>query len=524
MMVTRWLALSTCLLPLALPAQAHPRDAEIHDADTRAWWHTTEVLSNDSMEGRDTGSAAYERAAQYLAQRFKEAGLLPAGDNDTYFQTVPMHEVRLEADSAISLIDAAGHLRNLRLMYEVYPTSFRGAAAPIRASLTVRGACGVDDLKDVAGKIVLCLGGQRGSPSRIPDARKAGAAGVLIVDDPFYSLEPVRWPFAYARSVTLRPAPSAHVAASAPAVFTALLNADTFQQMLQGTDHDGAALLKSAAAKQSMPSFDLPLTATITLHTSERNITSTNVLAKLPGSEPALREEYLALSAHLDGYGFGEPVTSDALYNGTLDDAAYVALLIQMADDLHRAKSDESGDALAAPQRSLLFCVFTGEEKGLLGAHWFVDHMTVPQDKVVADVNLDQLRPLFPLRILTALAVHDTTLGATAQDVGRGMGMTVREDREPERGLLRRADHFPFLQAGIPAIGFIFGFDPGTDEERRYREWYRVRYHRPQDDLTQPVNFDAARSFDQFFYRFALSVANAKDRPRVLPGSPFVKQ
>ena len=79
-------------------AQQHLRDREIHDTDTLAWWHTTEVLSNDSMEGRDTGSAAYQRAADYVANRFKAAGLEPAGENGSYFQTVPMHEISVSRE------------------------------------------------------------------------------------------------------------------------------------------------------------------------------------------------------------------------------------------------------------------------------------------------------------------------------------------------------------------------------------------------------------------------------------------
>ena len=101
------------------------------------------------------------------------------------------------------------------------------------------------------------------------------------------------------------------------------------------------------------------------------------------------------------------------------------------------------------------------------------------------------------------------------------MDIELRPDAEPERGLLGRADHFSFLQGGIPAIGFLFGYEAGTDAERRFREWYTVRYHRPQDDLTQPMDFDAATKFNQFFYKLTEAVANAKERPSFRPGSSF---
>jgi Zn-dependent M28 family amino/carboxypeptidase len=279
--------------------------------------------------------------------------------------------------------------------------------------------------------------------------------------------------------------------------------------MLAGSGHDAEAILKDGGAKEPLASFDMPGRLQAQFHVSKRDYTAENVVAVLPGRDPKLKSEYLALSAHLDGYGYGEPVQGDGLYNGTLDDAAYVGTLIRFADK-HRGKP---------LRRSVVIAAFTGEEKGLLGAHWFVDHPTVPKTAIVADLNLDQLRPLFPLEILTELAVDDTTLGATAREVAASMAIRIQPDPEPERGLLARADHWPFMQAGIPGTGFIFGYVPGTEAERRYREWYQVRYHRPQDDLTQPMDFEAAGKFNRFFYALAESVADADARPSWVAGS-----
>jgi Zn-dependent M28 family amino/carboxypeptidase len=231
-------------------------------------------------------------------------------------------------------------------------------------------------------------------------------------------------------------------------------------------------------------------------------------VAGVPGAE------YVVVSAHLDGYGFGTPVNGDKLYNGTLDDSAYVALLIQMADNIRSHK-------LPAPGRGILFAAFTGEEKGLLGSKWFVGHPTIPLPQLVANVNLDQLRPLFPLNILTAEALDETTLGDIARSVATTMRIQLRPDAEPERNLLQRADQYPFLLNGVPAISFVFGFDPGTESEQRYREWYRVRYHRPQDDLTQPMDFAAAAKFNEYFYKLVAAIADVRQRPAMLPTSQF---
>jgi Zn-dependent M28 family amino/carboxypeptidase len=273
--------------------------------------------------------------------------------------------------------------------------------------------------------------------------------------------------------------------------------------MVAGSGRDAGAILKLGGAKQPLPSFDLPGHLKAQFHLTKRDFTAENVLALMPGRDPKLAGQNLVLSAHLDGYGYGEPVNGDGLYNGALDDAAYVGTLIRFADK-HRGKP---------LRRSVVFAAFTGEEKGLLGAHWFVEHPTVPKTSMVADINLDQLRPLFPLTILTQLAEDQTSLGRTARLVAGTMNIRIQADPEPERGLLQRADHWPFMQAGIPATGFIFGYLPGTDAERRYREWYQIRYHRPQDDVTQPMDFEAAGAFNRFFYLLAETVADADEAP-----------
>ena len=533
------------LVVSVLPCFAqHPRDGEIHDPDTLSWWHTTEALAGDSMEGRDTGTAAYARAAEYVARRFAAAGLKPAGDAGTYLQSVPMHQVDLTPEgTSFTVVRAGGQRLPLRLLYEITTTPAREMLREGTGLLTFRGYCGADAIADIGGKIVVCFGTQRaGLPSgaeRAANVRKGGALGLINVDDPLFTIEPPRWPYAYARSVTLResrPEPRSG-AALRPSLPAMRLSAEAFAKLLAGTGHDARAILKSGGAQQPLASFEIPASLEVRLHTTEKDIASPNVVAVLPGSDPELSKQYVVVAAHLDGYGFGTPVNGDKLYNGALDDAAYVALLIQMADDLRKGSAlqpkasaiakqgalNAEGTMLSPPKRSVLFCAFAGEEKGLLGSSWFVEHPTVPVADMAADVNLDQLRPLFPLHILTALAIQDTTLGATASQVGAGLGIEVRADREPERGLLRRADHYPFLKAGVPAIGFIFGFDPDTEAERRYRHWYEVQYHRPQDDLTQPMDFEAAGRFDLFFYHLVETIADDPERPKILPGSAFLK-
>jgi hypothetical protein len=507
------------LMAVCAHAQQHPRDQEIHDADTLAWWHTTEALSGDDMEGRDTGTAAYQRAADYVVGRFRAAALQPAGDAGTYLQTVPVHEVAVSPEGTSFAVVHGKTDLPIEFLQQITITPAANLPLDTDAPLTFRGYCGKDAMQDIAGKIVVCFGTQReGLPSaaeRAANARAGNAAGVLNVDDPFFTIEPPRWPAAYARTVSIVNR-AAEASASTPTPLLVMrLKSDLLAGVIAGSGKDAATILAAGGHKQPLASFDIPATMRVKLHITQAAYSSPNVLAMLPGSDPALRDQVVVIAAHLDGYSYGTPVKGDNLYNGALDDAAYVALLIQFADDVKAGR-------LAAPKRSVLLCAFMGEEKGLLGSNYFVTHLTVPKARLVADINLDQLRPLFPLKILTAEAIDDTTLGDTAREVGATMGIELRPDREPERGLLHRADQYPFLRIGVPAISFVFGFDPGTDAERRYREWYNVRYHRPQDDLTQPMDFDAAQKFDQFFYKLTEAVANAPGKPSFKPGSSFI--
>jgi Zn-dependent M28 family amino/carboxypeptidase len=329
--------------------------------------------------------------------------------------------------------------------------------------------------------------------------------GLLDIADPGYTLEPTRWPMAYAREV-------AAVDVPAPAdnpIFAALLNADALASVIADSGHDAAQLVTLGSAGKPLPSFDVPGRFRAHFKLQHRVISSANVLGLLPGTDDALRQQTVVVSAHLDGYGHGEPVQGDDIYNGALDDAAYVALLERLAER-------RRGEGFRRP---VLFAAFTGEEKGLLGSRWFVAHPTLPIGSIAADINLDQIRPIFPLDLLTVHALDDSTLGDTVRTVASGLGIAVQLDPEPERNLLRRADHWPFIQAGIPSTGFIFGYRPGTDAEQRYRHWYQVQYHRPQDDLSQPMDWTAAAKFNRFFYALVAAAADADAPPQWKAGS-----
>jgi Zn-dependent M28 family amino/carboxypeptidase len=503
------LAMAWPLLALAgtpPPAHAHettPRT--ITDPDTRVWWQATEALSNDAMEGRDTGSPGSDRAAAQVARRFAAAGLKPAGEHGSWFQRFQLDDLRVTPQGTRIAVGKTP----LRLLYDITLSPSAGMPTTLDAPMVFAGYCTPDALGDVRGKVVLCYGWRRAGlttgAQRSKAAAAAGALGIVTVADPGFTIEPTRWPAAYAREMAPRGAsPSA-----TDRMLVATLNPTVLAAVIAASGQDATALLALGSAGQALPRFELPGRFHARLHRTQQVVTSANVLGVLPGTDATLRAQYLVLSAHLDGYGHGEPVGGDDIYNGTLDDAAYVALLEQLAARRH-------GHGYRRP---VLFAAFTGEEKGLLGSRYFVAHPTVPRQAIVANINLDQLRPIFPLTRLTVHALNDSTLGDTVRAVAVRDGIAVQLDPEPERNLLRRADHWSFIQAGIPATGFVFGYQPGTDSEKRYRHWYDVQYHRPQDDLGQPMDWPAAGKFNRFFYQLVAAVADADAAPQWKPGS-----
>ena len=482
-----------------------------NDAETAAWWRTTADLSSDAMEGRDTGSPGHARAVAYVAERFRAAGLQPAGDNGTFVQSIPLHEVAVTSEgTALSVVRRSGGTWPLRFLHDVTVTPTDDLPAALDGELVFRGYCSAAEMQAVQGRIVVCFGARRtgmpGGGERLAAATAAGAIGLVNVDDPGFDIEPPRWPVAYARSVGF-----ANATPGPARIPVMRLAASVFSDVIDGVGQDADAILATGSRSAPLPSFDIPARLQARFSIRKRDYSSDNVLGVLPGTDPALANQPVLVDAHLDGYGYGEPVNGDGLYNGALDDAAYVATLIQLADR-------QAGRGFRRP---VIFAAFTGEEKGLLGSRWLADHPTQAAPLPVAVINLDQLRPLYPLTILTTMALDDSTLGQTVRDVAGPMGIEVRPDREPERGLLRRSDHWPFMQKGVPAVSFIFGYDPGTEAERRYREWYTTRYHLPQDDMTTLIDHEAAGAFNRFFFTLTERVANADTPPQWLPDSPY---
>ena len=240
---------------------------------------------------------------------------------------------------------------------------------------------------------------------------------------------------------------------------------------------------------------------------------SQNVAAILPGADPALKDEYVVFSAHLDHLGVGKPINGDAIYNGAMDNASGIATLLDVAAILK-----ESGAKL---RRSVLFVAVTGEEKGLLGSKYFAHHPTIGQGQIVADINIDMILPLYPLKKLTMFGSDESDLGDDAAAVARSSGVLPRPDPVPERNVFIRSDQYSFIRRGIPSLMVMVGFDKGSPEEQIVMRWLTERYHAPSDDVKQPVDKKAAGEFDNLVAKLLERVANRDERPRWKDSSFF---
>jgi Zn-dependent M28 family amino/carboxypeptidase len=236
-------------------------------------------------------------------------------------------------------------------------------------------------------------------------------------------------------------------------------------------------------------------------------------VALLAGADPSLKDEYVVFSAHLDHIGVGKPVNGDAIYNGAMDNASGIATLLDVAAILK-----ESGTRLRRP---VLFVAVTGEEKGLLGSKFFAHHPTVGRGKIVADINIDMILPLYPLKKLTMFGGEESDLGDDAAAVASSSGVIPRPDPVPEQNVFIRSDQYSFIRLGIPSLMVMVGFDRGSPEGEIAMKWLAERYHSPSDDVKQPVDRKAAGEFDNLVAKLLARVANRDERPHWKDSSFF---
>jgi hypothetical protein len=277
------------------------------------------------------------------------------------------------------------------------------------------------------------------------------------------------------------------------------------EKLFEGSGHTFDEIEKLANANQPLPTFPLVGMLKSKAVVKRSEMLASNVVGLLPGSDKKLKNEYVVMSAHLDHQGVGRPVNGDSIYNGAMDDASGVASVIEIARLM--------GATGVKPKRSIIFLAVTGEEKGELGSRYFAARPTVPFDKIVADINLDMFLPLYALKVIEVQGLAESTLGETVKAAAEEYGVAVQVDQEPEQNRFTRSDQYSFIRRGVPSLAFKFGYEKGSADEKTRRDWVKNIYHKPSDDLNQPVDQAAAAKFDRIILSLLTRVADAKQRP-----------
>ncbi len=498
------------------------------------------VLADDALEGRGLGSAGYESALRYVEKEVTSHGLTPAGENGGFRQRVPLRNSAVVEDGSAMRVHSKAGTRSL-----VYAKDYLLSADPRRADVRIdeapvvfvgygvsAPALGYDDYAagvDVKDKVVAYLSG---APAKLPSNERAyyssgavkeaeavrrGAIGTISFtspDDPRF-----RWDVSVATGkqggyawVDAQGNPSRGDEAMRGA---ASLNHSGVEALFAGAPTAPAQVFAAAAASTPQ-AFALATRVSLATRSTHQDLDSANLVARLEGSDPALKDEHVVYVAHVDHFGRGVPMNGDAIYNGAHDNASGVAIVLEVA----RAYASLP----TAPRRSVLFLFVTAEERGLLGSDYFARHPTVPREGIVADLALDMPFLFHPLLDIVPYGAQHSTLSTPVTRAAERLGIAIGEDPIPEQVLFIRSDHFSFVRQGVPSLFIKSGFksgDPALDGSAMNAAYRRDVYHKPNDDMSQAFDFEAGAAHARINFLTGWQVAQDPVRPSWNSGDFF---
>ena len=522
--IPRTAALLAALLLAACTAERGDAPASASSARIRA---DLQVLADDGMQGRMTGSSGFNRAARYVAVRMQRIGLEPAGDGG-WFQRVALLQATPVPDATAVAVRHGTRAVALQPGRDVLAApGFEGAVALADLPMVFVGhgvhapEVGVDDFAglDLRGRAALLLGG---APARFePDVRAylaatdtklralaaRGAVAAVFLRSPG---DEAALPWSRLADVLARPA--MRLADTPRTSLRAVLHvqADAVDTLLAGSGHT-LARLASDAESVSVPGFALPARLDLATASRVQPVGSTNVVGRLPGSD-ARRAGRVAMTAHLDHLG----VTAggdDRVFNGAVDNALGVAVMLEAARRMAAAP---------APARDTLFVALTGEEQGLLGAQAFA--RAASHHALIANLNLDMPLLLVPTRDVGVAGAERSTLGDHLRAAAGAMDVALTPDPMAAQGAFVRSDQFAFVRRGVPALYLMGGTDPmhrNDDAAAAAEVFMRDRYHRPGDEADRAIAWNDAARLAGLVARTAASVADAPEAPAWHAGDFF---
>ncbi|ABI76318.1 peptidase, M20/M25/M40 family [Hyphomonas neptunium ATCC 15444] len=532
--------LGACGAPQPAAPPAPPAPTELPAASPDAIRADMDFLASDDLEGREAGTPGFDLAADYVAAEFAEIGLAPGGDAGTYFQTISflrsvrapegrlMEVTNTETGAAVPFTENVDYAMGNSL--SAPNVDVTGEAVFVGFGI-VAPDLGRDDFEglDLSGKVAVMLAG---TPKGIQTEERAyygtrkyanasdrGAIAVVSLETPtsrgVYPFERlIREGRLDGASLTwLGPdgapfsrAPNVQSGASVPM--------ESAAKLFEGTEGNWTDIVAAAEAEGgNVKGFALPYTIHLTQASTHDQVQSANVIGMIEGTDPVLKNEVIVLTAHLDHIGITKSIEGDQINNGALDNASGIATLLEAARML------KAGPPM---KRSVMFIALTAEEKGLLGAQYFAENPTVPKENLVANVNLDMPILTYPFTDLVVFGGSRSTIIEEVEKAAAEMDITLSPDPVPDQGLFTRSDHFRFVEAGIPSVYLIPGWENGGAEE--FARHMTSNYHRPSDDMTNSIDFDAAARFAAIKARIALALANADERPLWRKDDFFARQ
>jgi Zn-dependent M28 family amino/carboxypeptidase len=521
--------------------------AAIPKIDPQRMLERIKVISEDKYEGRAPGTKGEELTVAYLEEEFRKLGLKPGNPDGTYVQKVPL--VGITAKNTQPLTITKGSARQtFTWSDEVVAWSKHVAdSAAIKDSDMVFVGYGVtapeynwDDFKDldVKGKTIVVLVNDPQVPSasdpaqldpklfngeamtyygrwtyKFEEAARRGAAGALIV----HETGPAGYPFSVVQGNLQERfdliTPDKNMGRSSIEGWVTL---DAAKQILKMAGQDFDALKKQALTREFKP-VPLGLKASLAVSQTLRTLDSRNVVAKLEGSDPALKDEYVIYTSHWDHLGVGAPVNGDKIYNGALDNASGVSALLEIARGFTQVQPP--------PKRSILFLMVTAEEQGLLGSQYYAVTPLYPLAKTLANINIDGVNQWGRTKDITVIGMGASDLDDYLRAVATEQGRTLRPDPEAEKGFYYRSDHFPFAKEGVPALYTDSGVEyigkPEGFADQKREEYTSTDYHAPSDEVKPDWDLSGAAEDAHLMLAVGYRVANADKMPEWKPGNEF---
>ncbi len=526
-----------------LPAELKPALDSINSDDIL---RHIKVLSSDEYEGRGPGTRGEELSVKYITEQFQKLGLKPGNPDGTYVQKVPLAGFTAQPEAAFKAGDKEMKLENLK-DYVAVSRRYEPQVNVENSDIVFVGygvnapEYGWDDYKgvDVKGKTIVML---------INDPAVRSASGPNELDPNVFKGKAMtyygRWTYKYEEAARRGAAAAIIVHETGPAGYPfevvsgswgrenfdivsedknagrvgveSWITLDRAKELFAAAGQDFDALKEQATTKEFKP-VALNAKATFRVKNTLRTIDSQNVLAKLEGSDPALKNEYVVYSAHWDHLGKDDKAQGDGIYNGAVDNASGVAQVLEIAEGFTKLA--------APPKRSVIFLMVTAEEKGLLGAKYYAEHPLYPPAKTLANINIDSANQWGRTKDVVFIGEGNTTIEDVAREVLTQQGRTVTPDPNTEKGFYYRSDHFEFAKVGVPA----FYADPGTQyvgkdpdfAKKKADEYEANDYHKPSDEIKPDWDLSGAVEDAQFYFAVGQRILQGDKYPEWKPGTEF---